>query len=71
MEKIISDMSKHKQLIKQLILFVPQKEIALKLTFTENVIYFLLQYIGFSWFLEFFFLFKDNYFGEKKKKQIM
>lgn len=57
MEKIISDISKHKQLIKQLILFVPQKEIALKLTFTENVIYFLLQYFGFSWFIEFLFSF--------------
>lgn len=37
MEKIISDMSKHQQLIKRLILFVPLGgEISLKLTFYRN-----------------------------------
>lgn len=49
MEKMISDMSKYKQLIKQLIVFVPQEEeISLKLTFTETVIYFFSRCVGFG-----------------------
>lgn len=69
MEKIISDMSKHKQLIKQFILFVPQEEIPLKVTFRKTLIYFLLQCVGFSWVSGFLSLLKTTSFGEKEEKK--
>lgn len=60
-------MSKYKQLIKQLILFVPQEEIPLKLTFTETLIYFRLQCVGFGWGAGFFPFQRQPLWEEGKK----